>query len=43
MRKGFHSLSALIQDILKADPHNGHLLCFRGRASDRVEIIWLDG
>ena len=43
MRKGFHGLSALVQDVLKADPHNGHLFCFRGRASDRVKIIWWDG
>jgi transposase len=43
MRKGFHGLSALVQDVLKADPHSGHLFCFRGRASDRVKIIWWDG
>ena len=43
MRKGFHGLSALVQDVLKADPHNGHLFFFRGRASDRVKIIWWDG
>ncbi len=43
MRKGFHGLSALVQDVLKADPHNGHLFCFRGRFSDRIKIIWWDG
>ena len=33
MRKGFHSLAMSVQEILKRDPHNGHLFVFQiGRA-----------
>ena len=31
MRKGFASLSLLVQEILRRDPLGGHIFCFRGR------------
>ena len=31
MRKGFDGLAVLVQEVLKRDPHNGHLFVFRGR------------
>lgn len=55
MRKGFASLSLLVQEILKRDPLGGHIFCFRGRPSvcgtqsvldcygDLIKIIWHDG
>ena len=43
MRKGYTSLSVLVQETLKHDPHGGHLFVFRGRRGDRIKIIWHDG
>lgn len=43
MRRGFPSLALLVQETLKADPHNGHLFVFRGKRGDLVKIIWHDG
>jgi transposase len=43
MRKGYASLSVLVQEALKHDPHGGHLFVFRGRRGDRIKIIWHDG
>ena len=40
MRKGYTSLSVLVQETLKHDPHAGHLFVFRGRRGDRIKIIW---
>ena len=43
MRRGFPSLALLVQEMLKADPHGGHLFVFRGKRGDLVKIIWHDG
>ena len=43
MRKGFDTLSALVQSQLKTSPLSGHLFVFRGRRGDRVKILWWDG
>jgi transposase len=43
MRKGFDGLAALVQTQLAEDPFSGHLFVFRGRAGDRVKILWWDG
>jgi transposase len=43
MRKGFDGLAALVQLHLEADPFSGHLFVFRGRAGDRVKILWWSG
>jgi len=43
MRKGFDGLAALVQTQLAEDPFSGHLFVFRGRAGDRVKILWWSG
>src|ERR1700683_390764 len=43
MRKGFDGLAALVQTELAEDPFSGQLFVFRGRAGDRVEILWWSG
>ena len=37
MRKGFASLSVLVQEVLRRDPLSGHLFCFRGTSGRSVE------
>lgn len=43
MRKGFDGLAALVQTQLAEDPFSGHLFVFRGRAGDRIKILWWSG
>lgn len=43
MRKGFPGLSLAVQEVLKRDPHSGHLFCFRGRRGNLLKVIWHDG
>ncbi len=43
MRKGFAGLSLVVQEVLKQDPHSGHLFVFRGRRGDLLKVIWHDG
>ncbi len=43
LRKGFDGLSALVQLQLSEDPFSGHLFVFRGRAGDRIKVLWWDG
>lgn len=43
MRKGFDGLAALVQTQLAEDPFSGHLFVFRGRAADRVKVLWWSG
>ena len=43
MRKGFNSLALVVQEVIKRDPHCGHLFVFRGRKGNLVRIIWHDG
>ena len=43
MRKGFNGLALLIQEVLRRDPHSGHLFVFRGRRGDLVKVLWHDG
>ena len=43
MRKGFDGLAALVQMHLAEDPFSGQLFVFRGRAGDRVKILWWSG
>jgi transposase len=40
MRKGFDGLAALVQMHLAEDPFSGQLFVLRGRAEDRVKILW---
>jgi transposase len=43
MRKGFDGLSALVQTMLKLDPHDGALFVFRGKRGDLIKVLWWDG
>lgn len=43
MRCGFAGLSLKVQEVLKRDPHSGHLFVFRGRRGDLIKVIWHDG
>ncbi|WP_066725750.1 MULTISPECIES: IS66 family insertion sequence element accessory protein TnpB [Hyphomicrobiales] len=39
MRKGFAGLALQVQEVLRRDPHGGHLFVFRGRRGDLLEGI----
>jgi transposase len=43
MRKGFDGLAAQVQSALAESPFCGHVFVFRGRAGDRVKVLWWDG
>ncbi len=43
MRKGFDGLALLVQEVLRQDPHGGHLFVFRGRRGDLIKVLWHDG
>ena len=43
MRKGFDGLGMLAQEVLKQNPHSGHLFVFRGKRADRIKVLWWDG
>lgn len=43
MRRGFPGLALQVQEVLKRDPHSGHLFVFRGRRGDLIKVIWHDG
>jgi transposase len=43
MRKGFDGLAALVQGALAENPFSRHVFVFRGRAGDRVKVLWWDG
>lgn len=43
LRRGFDGLAAQVQTVLRLDPFCGHLFVFRGRAGDRVKVLWWDG
>ena len=41
--QGFDGLVVLVQEVLKRDPHNGHLFVFRGRRGGLIKVLWHDG
>ena len=43
MRRGFTTLAAQAETVLKQDPFAGHMFVFRGRRGDLIKIIWWDG
>ena len=43
MRKGFDGLAMRVQEMLKRDPHSGHVFVFRGRRGDLIKVLWHDG
>jgi transposase len=42
MRKGINGLALQVQEVLKRDPHSGHLFVFRGRRGDLIKVLWHD-
>lgn len=36
-------LALQVQEVLRRDPHGGHLFVFRGRRGDLLKVIWHDG
>jgi transposase len=40
LRKGFDSLSALVQNRLNENAFGGDLYIFRGRSGDKIKILW---
>jgi transposase len=42
MRKGIDGLRAVVEQALKADPYEGHLFVFVGKAKDKVKILFWD-
>ncbi|MPZ34516.1 MAG: IS66 family insertion sequence element accessory protein TnpB [Rhodospirillales bacterium] len=43
MRRGFDGLALVAQEVLKRDPHCGHLLVSRGKRGGLLKILWHDG
>jgi transposase len=43
MRKGFDGLAVRVQEVLKRDPHSGHVFVFRGKRGDLIKLLWHDG
>ena len=43
MRKGFDGLALQVQEVLRLDPHGGHLFVFRGRRGCLIKVLWHDG
>ena len=43
MRRGFTTLAAQAETVLKQDPFTGNMFVFRGRRGDLIKIIWWDG
>jgi transposase len=43
MRRGFASLSGLVQSQLDKSPLSGQVFVLRGRRGDLVKLIWHDG
>ena len=43
MRRGFDSLAAQVQTVLKLDPYGGAIFIFRGRRGDLLKALLWDG
>jgi transposase len=43
MRKGFDGLVLLVQETLRRNPHNSHLLVSRGRRGGLMKVPWHEG
>jgi transposase len=43
MRRGFDGLALLVQEVLRRDPHCGHLFVFRGKHGGLIKVLWHDG
>ena len=42
MRNGIDGLSAVVEQVLKQDPHKGHLFVFVGKQRDKVKVLYWD-
>lgn len=42
MRRSFDGLSAMVSQVLAADPQSGHLFVFRNKRGDRLKILYWD-
>ena len=42
MRRSFDGLHALVLQVFKSDPLDGHLFVFRNRRGDRIKMLWWD-
>lgn len=42
MRKSFDGLAAAVREVLKTDPHSGHLFVFCGRRRHMVKVLYSD-
>ena len=40
MRKSFDGLGAVVVDVLKQNPLDGHLFLFRGKGGDRIKALY---
>lgn len=40
LRRSFDGLSAMVRDVLRADPLSGHLFVFRGKSARRVKVLY---
>jgi transposase len=43
MRKGFDGLAVRVQEVLRHNPHGGHVFVFRGKGGGLVKLLWHDG
>jgi transposase len=43
MRRGMHSLAALVQTSLLSQPFSGHIFAFRGHRGDLLKLLWWSG
>ncbi len=43
MRRGYASLSGLVQTSFDKSPLSGNVFIFRGRRADLIKILWHDG
>jgi transposase len=43
LRRGFDGLALQVQEVLKLNPHSGHLFAFRGKRGDLIKLLWHDG
>lgn len=42
-RKGAEGLSALVREIMAADPFSGTVYVFRAKRADRIKLVFWDG
>jgi transposase len=42
LRRSFDGLTAMVRDVLHADPLSGHLFVFRGKSARRVKVLYWD-